>query len=114
MRMMTWSLGRITIQALTSGEPSAARTTCLPNGSKPMTRPPVTAAEETMNERRFIFMASPQALAGALAAAWIAARTSWNVPQRQMLVIAALMSASVGLGFAASSAAAAMIMPDWQ
>ena len=50
----------------------------------------------------------------ALAASWIAARTSWNVPQRQMLVIAASMSASVGFGFCASSAAAAMIMPHWQ
>ena len=50
----------------------------------------------------------------AFAAAWIAARTSWNVPQRQMLVIAASMSASVGFGFSASSAVAAMIMPAWQ
>jgi hypothetical protein len=31
-----------------------------------------------------------------------------------MLVIAASMSASVGLGLAASSAVAAMIMPLWQ
>ena len=31
-----------------------------------------------------------------------------------MLVIASSMSASVGLGLAFSSAAAAMIMPDWQ
>jgi hypothetical protein len=31
-----------------------------------------------------------------LAASWIAARICWNVPQRQILVIAALMSASVG------------------
>ena len=34
-----------------------------------------------------------------------------EVPQRQMLVIAASMSASVGFGLAASSAVAAMIMP---
>ena len=38
-------------------------------------------------------------------AAWIAARTCWNVPQRQILVIAASMSASVGFGFSLSSAA---------
>jgi hypothetical protein len=31
-----------------------------------------------------------------LAASWIAARTCWKVPQRQMLVIAASISASVG------------------
>jgi hypothetical protein len=50
----------------------------------------------------------------AVAAAWIAARTCWNVPQRQMLVIALLMSASLGLGFSLSRAATAMIMPLWQ
>src|SRR5207249_7443976 len=48
------------------------------------------------------------------AAAWIASRTCWKVPQRQMLVIAASMSASLGLGFVLKSAATAMIMPDWQ
>src|ERR1043166_565804 len=48
------------------------------------------------------------------AAAWIASRTCWKVPQRQMLVIAASMSASVGLGFCCSSAVTAMIIPDWQ
>jgi hypothetical protein len=36
------------------------------------------------------------------------------VPQRQILVTARSMSLSVGFGFWASSAAAAMIMPDWQ
>ena len=50
----------------------------------------------------------------ALAAMWIASRTCWKVPQRQMLVIAASMSASLGLGFVLRSAATAMIMPDWQ
>src|SRR5260221_7684251 len=34
----------------------------------------------------------------ALAAAWIASRTCWKVPQRQMLVMAESMSASLGLG----------------
>src|SRR5205085_5625468 len=53
----------------------------------------------------------PHALA---AAVWIASRTCWKVPHRQMLVIASLMSASLGLGLSLSSAATAMIMPDWQ
>ena len=45
---------------------------------------------------------------------WIASRTCWKVPQRQIFVIAALMSASVGLGFSLRSAVTAMIIPDWQ
>src|SRR6266540_1529420 len=44
----------------------------------------------------------------------MAARMRWYVPQRQMLVIAVSISASEGCGFFASSAAAAMICPDWQ
>jgi len=47
----------------------------------------------------------------AFAAAWIAARTCWKVPHRQILVIASLISASVGFGFSFSSADTAMIMP---
>src|SRR5262245_8487365 len=60
-RITTVSFGWITTQALISGEPSAARTTSgPPNGRrKPRARPPVAAAELTMNVRRFIFMASP-------------------------------------------------------
>ena len=50
----------------------------------------------------------------ALAAAWIAARTCWKVPQRQILVMFASMSASVGFGFSFNRAATAMIMPVWQ
>ena len=50
----------------------------------------------------------------AFAAMWIASRTCWKVPQRQILVIAALMSASVGFGFSLSSAATAMTIPLWQ
>ena len=50
----------------------------------------------------------------AFAAAWIAARICWNVPQRQMLVISRSMSASVGFGLSFSRAAAAMSWPDWQ
>src|SRR5688572_239038 len=62
MRITTRSFGWITIHALISGEPSWARTTCFPNGSNPRARPPVTAAELTMNERRFIFMVGPLCL----------------------------------------------------
>src|SRR5262245_53456732 len=58
-RMFTVSSGPIATQTPTSGEPSCARATSgPPNGRrKPSARPPVTAAEETMKERRFIFMA---------------------------------------------------------
>src|SRR5262249_548055 len=48
------------------------------------------------------------------AAAWIAARPCWKVPQRQMLVMLASMSAPLGFGLSLSSAATAMIMPHWQ
>ncbi len=49
------------------------------------------------------------------AACLMAARMRPYVPQRQMLpVMAASMSASVGLGFCLSSAVAAMICPAWQ
>jgi hypothetical protein len=61
-----------------------------------------------MNSRRFIsapFLSGGDMHRGADALV---------VPQRQMLVIAASMSASLGFGFFASSAAAAMIWPDWQ
>ena len=50
----------------------------------------------------------------AFAAAWIASRTCWKVPQRQILVMASSISASVGFGLSLSSAATAMIMPLWQ
>src|SRR5262245_42583001 len=55
MRMTTVSSGRITTQALTSGEPSWARTTCGPADGKPTLSarpPPATAAAPTTNERR--------------------------------------------------------------
>src|SRR5688572_24628030 len=54
MRITTVSSGRITTQALISGEPSCARTTAGPKGGrrKPSARPPPTAAEPTMKERR--------------------------------------------------------------
>ena len=117
MRMTVVSSGRITTQTLISGEPSAARTTVGPpvGRSNPMARPAPTAAEPMTKERRLrltcLFMGkSPQALA----AAWIASRTCWKVPQRQILVMASLMSWSVGFGLSFSSAATAMIMPVWQ
>src|SRR5262245_53995088 len=57
MRMTTVSSGRITTQALISGEPSAARMTRgPPNGrSRPSASPPPTAAALTTNVRRLIF-----------------------------------------------------------
>src|SRR5258706_5591184 len=70
MRMTTVSSGRMTTQALISGEPSAARTTAGPKGGRrrPRARPPPTAAVPTMNERRVTFgfslMASPSGLRG--------------------------------------------------
>ena len=91
MRITAVSFGWMTTQALTSGEPSCARTTLVPNGnSNPSAKPPVTAAELTMKERRFISLVSLLRLS--LAASWIAARTSWNVPRRQMLVTAVSIS----------------------
>jgi hypothetical protein len=56
IRMTTVSSGRITTQALISGVPSAARTTCAPSGrSSPSASPPPTAAAPTTKERRFMF-----------------------------------------------------------
>src|SRR5215475_1907518 len=54
MRMTTVSSGRTTTQALTSGEPSAARTTVgPPNGrSKPIARPAPTLAAPITKDRR--------------------------------------------------------------
>ncbi len=55
-RMTTVSSGRITTQALSSGEPSEARTTVGPNGRRnPSARPPPTAAVLIMKERRVNF-----------------------------------------------------------
>src|SRR5258708_19401260 len=65
MRMTTVSSGRITTQALTSGEPSAARTTVgPPKGiSRPSARPGPTAAEPMTKARRLVeglgFIAAP-------------------------------------------------------
>src|SRR3954454_824439 len=70
MRMTTVSSGRITTQALTSGEPSAARTTVgPPNGiSRPSARPAPAAAVPTTKARRFSlgiwFMAASSSVRG--------------------------------------------------
>src|SRR6478672_9999078 len=62
-RMLTLSSGPIATQTPTSGEPSCARAMVGPKGRrKPSARPPVTAAEPTMKERRFSLMASPSGL----------------------------------------------------
>src|SRR3954471_10155823 len=55
-RITTVSSGRITTQALTSGEPSAARTTSGPSNGRfmPSASPPPAAADVAINERRFI------------------------------------------------------------
>src|SRR5436190_19055935 len=67
MRTTTVSSGRMTTQALTSGEPSAARTTFGPNGTlKPSARPPATAAELTMNSRRESFLVFSMAFSSSL------------------------------------------------
>jgi len=50
----------------------------------------------------------------ALAARLMATRTRGYVPQRQMFVMAASISASLGSGTRLSRSAAAMSMPDWQ
>ena len=56
IRTTTVSSGRMTTQALTSGDPSWARTTVAPNGTwKPRANPPPAAAAPTTKERRFIF-----------------------------------------------------------
>src|SRR5215475_15500649 len=55
-RTTTVSSGRMTTQALISGEPSCARTTLVPNGIlRPSVSPAPTAAVPMTNERRSIF-----------------------------------------------------------
>ena len=78
MRMTTVSSGRITTQALTSGEPSAARTTVGPNGTWKPSAKPATDGGGADHEGAAIHLwhkvhgCLPRY---ALAAAWIAART---------------------------------------
>src|SRR2546422_8975963 len=56
IRTTTVSSGRMTTHALSSGEPSCARTTLVPNGIlRPRVRPAPTAAVPMTNERRSIF-----------------------------------------------------------
>ena len=118
MRMTTVSSGLMTTQALISGVAPWARAALgPPNGmSRPSASPPPAAAAPidegtAIDFRNVVHGCLPL---HALAAAWIASRTCWKVPQRQMLVMVLLMSASVGFGFSLSSAATAMIMPHWQ
>src|SRR3989442_6172831 len=55
-RITTVSSGRMTTQAVISGEPSCARTTLAPNGIfRPRANPAPTAAEPMMKERRATF-----------------------------------------------------------
>ncbi len=56
IRITTVSSGRMTTHAVTSGEPSCARTTSVPNGIlRPSARPAPTATLPTTKERRLIF-----------------------------------------------------------
>src|SRR5713226_882776 len=72
MRMTTVSSGRITTQALTSGEPSAARTTVGPpkGRSRPIARPAPAVAVPMTKARRLslgincLFMAAPSSVSG--------------------------------------------------
>src|ERR1700679_3584929 len=69
MRITTVSSGRITTQALTSGEPSAARTTVGPKGmSRPSASPVPTAAVPMIKLRRLKvgiwFMIAPSNVRG--------------------------------------------------
>src|SRR5262249_55031370 len=57
---------------------------------------------------------APGGLPPAFTTAWNCARTRWKVPHRQMLVMAASISASVGFGFSLRRTATAMIIPLWQ
>ena len=111
------SSGRITTQTPISGEPSAARTTFGPTGEVEAERHAAAdrgGADEEGAAIHFRNEIHDAALPYAFAAAWIAARTCWKVPHRQMLVISRSMSASVGFGLFLSSSATAMIMPLWQ
>lgn len=119
MRITTVSSGLTTTQAPISGEPSAARTTAgPPKGNVEANGEPGADCGRANDEgaaiepRRnmLVHVGGPYALA----IVWIASRTCWKVPQRQILVMASSMSASVGFGFSLSSAATAMIMPLWQ
>src|SRR4051812_3605772 len=121
--MTTVSSGWTTTQTLSS-LPSDAPVFCAnaEGMCMPIARPPDAAADVTRNCRRdclncamaiplYAFLELPEF---DFAAAWIAVRMRAYVPQRQMFVIAASMSASLGFGFALRSATAAMIWPDWQ
>ena len=117
MRITTVSSGLITTQTPTSGEPSAARTHLRAERNVEAERQPAADGGGADDEGAAIDFRNDNSwcvLPYAFAAAWIAARTCWKVPHRQMLVISSSMSASVGFGLFLSSAATAMIMPLWQ
>ena len=77
MRMTTVSSGRITTQALTSGEPSAARTTSRPERDLEAEREPAADGGGADDEGAAIHFGHEVhgCLPHALAAAWMAART---------------------------------------
>ena len=116
MRMTTVSSGRITTHTPISGEPSAARTDLRAERQVDAEREASANRGGADHEGAAVHLRNVihGCLPYAFAAAWIAARTCWKVPHRQMLVISRSMSASVGFGLFLSSSATAMIMPLWQ
>ena len=98
MRMTTVSSGRITTQALISGEPSWREDRLrAAERNVEAERKPAAGGGGADDEGAAIDFGHVVhgCLPHALAAAWIAARTCWKVPQRQMLVIVAV---DVGVG----------------
>src|SRR2546422_781189 len=79
---------------------------------KPMTRPAPATAAVSRNSRRVTL--EEARMLRLLRRAMDGGADPLIGPQRQMFVITVSMSASEGCGFFASSAAAAMIWPDWQ
>ena len=117
MRMTTVSSGWITTQTPISGEPSARADDLGAERQIEAERKAAAdrgGADDEGAAIHFRNVIHGCLLPHAFAAAWIAARTCWKVPQRQMLVISRSMSASVGFGLFLSSSATAMIMPAWQ
>src|SRR5882757_8040428 len=107
MRMTTVSSGRITTQALTSGEPSAARTTL---GPSPAAAVPITKARRLSLGETCLFMTSPSSVrSGANGLAnLLEGSASANIGD-------GLVDILVGrLRLFLEQAATAMIMPLWQ
>src|SRR5207342_2551819 len=94
-RTTTVSSGRMTTQALISGEPSWARTTLLPNGMfKPRANPPPTAAVPTRKERRSIF----RVLAIMAAPPYALIAKTLKIDRRSFLVGTAAVGGGLALG----------------